>query len=222
MVVRRRPEVVDRGPIPKKKRIIGNLKAKQFHHELILDKTASLYLRGQTLAEIGTQFNPPVTAKTVCLWVAEIRERWKKSALVDYDDRKNQELAKLDLIEREAYEAWERSKLDAVTNRKVVTKGLKKGEDGGDAELKVVGTLKDKTAKGQTGNPAFLAQMERCVEMRCRIFGLAKAGEVHLTQNNNTLNVGTPSWDELMVSPSKPDVVREKLAQLPIHVEDSK
>lgn len=215
MVLRKRPEVVDRTPPVKKKRSPpGNLKAKQFRHELILDKVASLYVKNYTLVEIGKQFNPPVTAKTACLWVKEVRERWIKQQVSNFDERKAVELEKLDRLESEAWRAWEESKKDAETKKRVVTKALRKSDDDEEGTLKIVGTVKDKTAKGQTGNPAFLAQIERIVDMRCRIFGIAKPADVTVNQTNNTMNVVAPSWDALFSQPEPPDPVLAKLQEV--------
>lgn len=214
MVVRKKPDVVQRGKLPRKKAQPSNYKAIQFRHELILDKTASLYLQGKTLREIGQQFNPPVTPTTVCKWVAEVRERWKQSSLMDFNDRKAQELAKIDKLEAIAYEAWERSVKDAETKRRVITKALRKSDDDEEGTLKIVGRVNDKTAKGQSGNPAFLAQVERCIEMRCRIFGISKAPDVTLNQTNNTMNVVAPSWDALFGQPEGPDPVMAKLQEV--------
>lgn len=214
MVVRKKPDKVDVKHVKRKRNPAANIKAKKFHHELILDKAASLYLQGKTMRDIGQAFNPPVTAMAVSRWMAEVRERWHKSSLMDFNERKSQELAKIDKLEAVAYEAWERSVKDAETRKKVITKALRKSDDDEEGTLKIVGTVNDKTAKGQSGNPAFLAQVERCIEMRCRIFGISKAPDVTLNQTNNTMNVVAPSWDALFALPEPPDPVVAKLQEV--------
>lgn len=68
------------------------------------------------------------------------------------------ELSQLDVIEKEAYEAFEKSKEDDVTTRKRIG-----GKDGG---------FEETIRKGQSGNPTFLEVARKSIMDKLRIQGL--------------------------------------------------
>ena len=94
----------------------------------------------------------------------KIQETWRESALIDIDEAKARELAKVDRLEREYWDAWERSCEDAETIRQE-GRPPEEGEKG--KPEKVV-----KTSKGQAGDPRFLAGVQWCIERRCKIIGV--------------------------------------------------
>jgi hypothetical protein len=133
-------------------------------------RIADLYLQGELQADIAVQLK--IDQSTVSRDIAHLQAEWRKSALVDIDARKSQELAKVDRLEREYWAAWERSCEDAETatqkQRGKVTKAA--GEDGQfvaeqPAEI-------SKTRKGQAGDPRFLSGIQWCIERRCKILGI--------------------------------------------------
>jgi hypothetical protein len=102
---------------------------------------------------------------TVCRDIKTLHQVWLKSSLVDYDEAKGKELAKVDKLEYEYWVAWERSCEDAETVRQ---EGIKKNE----GDTKVIPDKIVKTAKGQAGDPRFLAGVQWCINKRCEILGL--------------------------------------------------
>lgn len=102
-------------------------------------------------------------------------------------ERKAEELQRLEMIEREAALAWEKSKLDGVAQ---TISGFTKA-DGSEGK----GGMKSKSARTRDGDPKFLDVMLRCHERRCRILGLETAikmdvdvsGEIAHGVNINTL-----------------------------------
>ena len=86
----------------------------QRHRDLAL--CARMYLQGYTQREIRDSLNTRDGVKyqlshvTVHNDLTKARELWLASALVDIDQVKARQLARLDLIERETWEAWEQSK----------------------------------------------------------------------------------------------------------------
>src|SRR5215831_17312868 len=72
---------------------------------------ASLYLRGKFQSEISKEVN--VDRCTVSRDLQAIEEEWLKSGVMNLNAAKARELAKLDEIERQAWEAWEKSRKDA-------------------------------------------------------------------------------------------------------------
>jgi predicted transcriptional regulator len=74
-------------------------------------RVASLYIRGKSQVEIAADVG--VSQSTVCNDLNEVRRLWKASAMVDFDAKKEEQLAKIDEVEKKAWEAWERSCEDA-------------------------------------------------------------------------------------------------------------
>jgi len=121
----------------------------------VYHKSAELHLQGKTLKEIGE-----ITGRckaTVCRDLKAIRAEWRKQAVQDIGEKIADELAKVNNVERQAWEAWEKSK----RNKEVrTTKSIK-------------GTI-EKTiqTEGQSGNPTFLGKIIDCIQRRCELLGL--------------------------------------------------
>jgi hypothetical protein len=155
-------------PLPK------NKKNDQYERLDRRQKVAALYLQGKTQWDIARLVN--VSQGTVSNDLAAIREDWLASALRDFDSKKAEELAKLDRLEAEAWEAWQRSKEDAETVRKKseqvrTSEGRGKNQRSTLVPVKVVMEL---TKKGQAGDPRFLEQVRWCVETRLKLMGLMR------------------------------------------------
>lgn len=74
-------------------------------------RVSDLYLQGRPLHAISDDLQVPMTT----LWrdLKAIQKDWRSSAIRNFDQQVEQELQKLDLVEREAWESWERSKKPA-------------------------------------------------------------------------------------------------------------
>lgn len=70
-------------------------------------ETASLYLQGTTQAAIGERQG--FTQQQISYDLKAIRRAWLESSLVDFNERRALELAKLDHLEAVAWAAWDRS-----------------------------------------------------------------------------------------------------------------
>ena len=115
-----------------------------------------------------------VDQKTVSNDLKVLVKRWQESALMDVDAAKSEELARINRLELEYWEAWEESKLDkASTVAEMVT--------GKDTRTKAV-----KRAEGQVGNPSFLAGIQWCIERRCKILGIDAPTKTALTDPSGT------------------------------------
>lgn len=119
----------------------------------------------------------------------EIRANWRESAIRDWDALINHELAVLDALETEAWEAWHESKKDAETYTE------EHSEDG----------VKQKTTlKGQTGDVKYLHEINRCIEQRVKLLGLEpnKTIEIKTYQDRivEYLRDGRISYDVLKQS----------------------
>lgn len=124
------------------------------------------YLRGMYMADIAAELG--VDTATVSRDLAELRKEWLERSINHIDQRKAIELAKLDRLELEYWDAWQRSQEDAETITQEKLGAIK------DTEGKVMGTrVKEiKKREGQSGNPAFLAGILNCINKRCEILGL--------------------------------------------------
>jgi hypothetical protein len=118
---------------------------------------ARLRLRSRTLVQIVQETG--LSKATVCRELNIIEADWQAAALEAIDKVKARELQKLDHLEQETFEQWERSKQDAV--KRVVEKG--KGKGGGS-------TSKLETA-GQCGDPRYLNVLLGIHERRAKILG---------------------------------------------------
>lgn len=136
-------------------------------------RVAELYLQGRLQWQIGQEVG--CTQQTVCNDLAAIRKEWVRSAVMCFEERQAQELAKIDRIEVIAEAAWRRSCEDAEIKQRSRTKG-RTTPDGT--------TLPDlirnqRIVRGQAGDPRFLERMAWCVEMRTKILGILSALKVH-------------------------------------------
>jgi hypothetical protein len=126
---------------------------------------ARLYLQQRTQAEIAHEAG--VNQGTVSRDLKAIQAEWQQQRLDDFARGKLRELARIDQLEREYWEAWERS----CQNREQ-TLQEKSTTPTGD-RLKA-GTR----TEGRDGNPEFLRGVERCIEMRCKITGTFAAVKI--------------------------------------------
>ena len=133
-------------------------------------RIGNLYLQGWVQVDIAQELE--LSQATVSRDIAALQASWLESALIDFNEAKAQELAKVDRLEREYWQAWERSCEDAETVRQEGSK-----DDAGKASVdKIV-----KTAKGQAGDPRFLAGIQWYIEKRCKILGIDAAVKLEHT-----------------------------------------
>lgn len=143
---------------------------------------ANLYMQGYTQAEIAEHLNGrteedrdyTISRHQISYDLISLREEWLNSALVDLDKRKAQELAKLDHLEREYWEAWHRS----LQAEETITTEMSEDDEG---RMK-------RTVKGSSGDPRYLQGIERCINRRIELFGLdaPKRTEAQITQTQIT------------------------------------
>lgn len=119
-------------------------------------KIADLYLQGWLQVDIADELG--ISQQTVSNDLARLQSDWLASALVDFNEAKAAELAKVDRLEREYWRAWERSCEDAEQTT----------QEGTPARVDKI----KKTSKGQAGDPRFLQGVQWCIERRCKILGI--------------------------------------------------
>lgn len=105
--------------------------------------------------EIARSFD--VSQQQISQDLKAIRAAWLASAVRDFDAAKAHELAKIDEVERQAWQAWARSQEDKeVEFDESGPKGHRSGS----------------RREGQVGAPAFLELVLKCIDKRCQILGL--------------------------------------------------
>jgi predicted transcriptional regulator len=118
-------------------------------------QVAEFYLTGQTQAAIARELN--VSQATVSADLKAIRQQWRDSSLRNFDEAVEESLRKYQVLEREAWNGWQRSQEPAETSRIV------QGEQGRKAE---------KTVRQQVGDPRFLELVHRAITGRRALLGL--------------------------------------------------
>lgn len=118
-------------------------------------QVAELYLQSWAQAAIGQELG--ISQPTVSQDLEAIRREWRESSVRDFDALRERELRKLDMLEREAWAAWERSQRPSESTR--VT------QDGS-------GKLAQRTVQQRIGDPRFLEQVQKCIAARRALLGL--------------------------------------------------
>lgn len=133
---------------------------------------ANMYLMGWTQARIAAEIRSTrdyeLTQQMISYDLQRVQEQWREEAVRAFDERVAEELARVDRLEREYWEAWLRSCEDQEQIRKEGAPS--------DAPRKIV-----HSQKTQVGNPAFLRGVQWCIEQRCEILGLYQPEKLHLS-----------------------------------------
>lgn len=138
---------------------------------------AERYLRGQTQWQIAESLE--VDQGTISRDLSWLHEDWLEQSREDTDKRLARELKRLDVLEREAWEGWQRSLLTSERTRSK----SRSGDRGYDE------TATD-TMERRDGNPKFLEIVGRCIDRRLEILGVKKSlVKKSLVVNNNTVNM---------------------------------
>lgn len=161
-----------------------------FQREQDLERIVHWYLSGKTQKWIGEQLG--IAQSTVGNDLKLIQERWQRSSLINWNEAKNRTLARIDWIEQEAVEAWERSKGDyeQVVISDVETVTMQTDAETGKQTAKR--QPKARTTRGikfkREGNKSYLDTVAWCVEQRCQIFGLYANKDMSPEEVQNILN----------------------------------
>ncbi|HUY92897.1 MAG TPA: LuxR C-terminal-related transcriptional regulator [Pirellulales bacterium] len=125
-------------------------------------QVAEWTLKGHSQSEIAGRLG--VTQPTVSNDLKTIRAAWRAATVRDFDASLSEHLEMLTLIQREAWEAWERSKGPGHT---AVIQGAAEGEP----------SKTRQTIKRQSGDPRFLEQVQKCLAASRALLGLGVEGE---------------------------------------------
>jgi len=144
---------------------------------------ARLYLKGDIQADIAARLG--MTRQMVGYDLKAIRSQWLAASLEAFDQRVATELAKIDNLEIEYWQAWERStQVKESSTAKVVQD--EKGERN-EASTK---------QEQMVGNESFLAGVRWCIDRRLKLFGLDAPIKI--------------DWRQSLPSDLNPDEVQEQ------------
>lgn len=139
---------------------------------------ARLYLLGYTQAAIAQALN--LNISTVRRDLSIVEEKWTKAGVMNLNEMRLRELTRIDILEFEYWQEWQKSKEPLKSKTAKQTKRAGQGKNGKRAEgeneesaglIDVESTALVKTEE-RLGNPAYLAGVERCIEKRCKLLGL--------------------------------------------------
>jgi transposase len=170
-----------------------------FQREEDLVQITRLYLQGRTQRDIAEVVG--VSQGQVNHDLKLIQQRWRESSIMDMNEAKQRELARLDELEREYWAAWEQSKNERTRARQ---ESDGKSKDG---KPNVVRATMEKEQRD--GNPAFLAGVMSCIERRCKLLGLDAPAKAELTGKD-----GGPIKTEVANKPDLSKLSVDELLQL--------
>lgn len=115
----------------------------------------ALLLEGHTQSEIAKKLH--MTASMVSYDMHVIIEEWRKKTAINIDQIKIKELDKIDHREKEAWEAWHKSKEEVKKHTKITRKG----------DVQTIETIETKC-----GDPRYLEAIARCSKDRRELLGM--------------------------------------------------
>lgn len=120
-----------------------------------LNRIARLYLQGKTQAEIAEELG--LSQQQISYDLKTIYGRWREDTAINLDEAKCRELARIDLLERTYWEAWQRSLESRQRTR------TERGPSGDKASVERQELL---------GDPRYLAGIQWCIAERIKLLGL--------------------------------------------------
>lgn len=166
-----------------------------FERERDLVTISDMYCRGARQADIATAIG--MSAARVKQEIRHLQDRWVESQLENINTYKTEQLAKIDNLEREYWDAWTRSigtKQESKTNKKT---GV--AETGLQCDL----TLAEIKRFEEAGDKKFLDGVQWCIEMRCKILGMFAPTKVAPTDPTGEEPYKSVSDEELVALAAK-------------------
>lgn len=120
--------------------------------EAHLANVARLYLTGYLQSEIAAQTG--VSQQQISYDLKILQRRWRESSGIDFNEAKQRELARIDHLELEYWQAWRASKVERKKQS-----AEKSGEH----------TRTRLETEAREGDPRYLQGVQWCIEQRCKI-----------------------------------------------------
>ena len=127
-------------------------------------RIAEMLLLGRTYRDMAHAVGVRST-QTIFADVKAVIAEWRETQQHHVSEWVSMELERIGRVESQAWEAWERSREDAVIDSVEKFPKFKKTKH---------------VAKGQAGNPSFLDVVLRCVQRRCELLGLDAPKDINV------------------------------------------
>lgn len=148
---------------------------------------AALYLKSWTQQAIADQVG--VDRSQVSLDLKEIRKEWKESMVFDFNEAKGKELAKIDKLEAEYWQAWEESTRPLKRKSTRLTGDVEAKTEKEDAKKpKAKNLVSTESTEERLGDPRYLDGVMKCIQKRVDILGLDAPQKVQVEEKH------LPSW----------------------------
>lgn len=174
-------------------------------------EVAKLYLEGWRQVDLADKYG--VSQSTISRDLEAIRQEWLESALINFNEAKARELARIDKLEREYWEQYDASKEEKVST-------LTEKAKNADGERTKAQVRKEE----RLGDPRYLSGIQWCIEQRLKIFGVYEATKHQITVKTwqddviDLLQRGEIDPDE--VRAAYPDLATELFTKAGIRVGD--
>lgn len=165
---------------------------------------ARLYLAGRVQTEIAAELG--LDQSQISRELRTIQEEWRQRYAAEIEALKARELARIDELERVAWDAWERSKVAKVEREQTD----RPADDGRliPAEATVVTTT-------SVGDTRYLDKVQWCIEQRCKILQIVQpAPAVNLVQATYVDTRGRATVEAILADPEAGRLAGEFMARL--------
>jgi hypothetical protein len=126
--------------------------------EAELETVSSAYLSGLSQRAIADRLGCALSMVAYDLGI--LRKRWRARSDMQFDKALAEEIAKVDNLEREYWDGWERSKAESTTTFTEQT------------QAQQARTRASVRKRQRDGNVDFLLGVQWCIDKRCRLMGL--------------------------------------------------
>lgn len=186
----------------KRKKPLGYNKRSEEQRIYDIRFCADLFLRGYSYREIADALNRDLSARGVGYTISfqmvyyDLQQcliEWKRERLDTIDEYVTQELRKLDKMEVELWEAWERSKTGKLREKnRQNAKPRKVLEDGDNPEYY---GYEETTTETSAGNPRFLDLLLNVQQRRAKMLGFDAPIKVDIPGLKENTNSDAPKYD---------------------------
>lgn len=202
----------------KRKKPLGYNKRSEEQRIYDIRFCADLFLRGYSYREIADALNRDLSARgmgytiTFQMVYYDLQQcliEWKRERLESIDDYVTQELRKLDKMEVELWEAWERSKTGKLREKnRQNAKPRKVLEDGDNPEYY---GYEETTTETSAGNPRFLDLLLNVQQRRAKMLGFDAPIKVDIPGLKENTNSDAPKYDVAAIPEDLLFAVADKL-----------
>lgn len=187
--------------------ILINMRGKRTAEQVEQDREVAmeLYLQGYSHQAIANRLNEgrpyELTRRQISYDIEEVRKRWIEGQREKYDAYVNQELARIDIFEREAWEAW-RASGGKISEETIIEQLRSIGED---KSPELIVTEIKRHIKDSVGDPRFLEAVFKAQQERRKILGIyapAKLGikideeKRIIVKGYSTVDVSPDAWPD--------------------------